>query len=304
MPFDLLDLELFARIAEAGSITHGARRAHLALPSASARVANMERAAGTALLERDRRGVTLTPAGALLLRHARTVLEDVERMHGDLSRYADGLGATVRVRANTAAMAGFLGDALREFLADEPRVSLDLQERPSHLIVRALAEGRADIGVVADTVALGELEHVAVQDDRLVLIAAPGHPLAATAPVSFSQCLDEPFVGLTEGSALWEHLEGRAHPLGQRPRYRIRLPSIELVCRYVAAGIGVSVLPERAVARWATEFPVAMVELSDDWSRRRLTICHNRTAKLSAPARRLLDRLVGAEPRAMSLSSR
>jgi molybdate transport repressor ModE-like protein len=295
MPFDLVDLELFARIAEAGSITHGARRAHLALPSASARVANMERAAGTALLERDRRGVTLTSAGTLLLRHARTVLEDVERMHGDLSRYADGLSATVRVRANTAAMAGFLPDALRGFLVDEPRVSLDLQERPSHLIVRALAEGRADIGVVADTVALGELEHVAVQDDRLVLIAEPGHRLVATAPVSFSQCLDEPFVGLTEGSALWEHLEGRAHPLGQRPRYRIRLPSIELVCRYVAAGIGVSVLPEQAVARRAPALSLAMVELRDDWARRRLMICHNRGAKLSAPARRLLARLTGTD---------
>jgi molybdate transport repressor ModE-like protein len=294
MPFDLADLDLFARIAEAGSITHGARRAHLALPSASARVANMERALGTALLERDRRGVTLTPAGALLLRHARAVLEDVERMHGDLSRYADGLNATVRVRANTAAMAGFLGDALCAFLAGEPGVSLDLQERPSHLIVRALAEGRADIGVVADTVALGELERVAVQDDRLVLVAPPGHRLVAAAPVTFADCLGEPFVGLTEGSALWEHLEGRAHPLGQRPRYRIRLPSIELVCRYVAAGIGVSVLPERAVARWTRELPVATAELRDDWAHRRLTIVHNRDARLSAPARRLLGRLTGA----------
>lgn len=296
MPFDLADLDLFARIAEAGSITHGARRAHLALPSASARMARMERALGTVLLERDRRGVTLTPAGTLLLRHARTVLEDVERMHGDLSRYADGLSATVRVRANTAAMAGFLGDALCAFLVDEPGVSLDLQERPSHLIVRALAEGRADIGVVADTVALGELERVAVRADRLVLIAAPGHRLVESARVSFSQCLGEPFVGLTEGSALWEHLEGRAHPLGQRPRYRIRLPSIELVCRYVAAGIGVSVLPEGAVARWAADFPVATVELRDDWALRRLMVCHSRTAKLPGPAQRLLARLIGSAP--------
>jgi molybdate transport repressor ModE-like protein len=289
---DLTDLDLFARIAEAGSITHGARRAHLSLPSASARVAAMERAMGTALLERDRRGVTLTPAGALLLRHARTILEDVERMQGDLSRYADGLGATVRVLANPAAIAGFLAGELSAFLADEPAVSLDLHERPSHLIVRAVAEGRADIGVVADTVAIGELEYVAVRDDRLVLVAPPGHPLAAIGPVSFSRCLDQPFVGLGEGSALWEHLEGRAHPLGQRPRYRIRLPSLELVCRYVAAGIGVSVLPERAVARWAPEFPVAVVELSDDWANRRLLVCHNRAAKLSAPAQRLLARLV------------
>jgi molybdate transport repressor ModE-like protein len=290
--FDLVDLDLFARIAEAGSITHGARSAHLALPSASARVADMERATGTALIERGRRGVTLTPAGALLLRHARTILDAVERMHGDLSRYAGGLGATIRVRANTAALAGFLPGELSAFLAEEPTVSLDLQERPSHLIVQALAQGRADIGIVADTVALGTLEHVAIQDDRLALVTRPGHPLAASARVSFSECLDEPFVGLTEGSALWEHLEGQAHPLGQRPRYRIRLPSIELVCRYVAAGIGVSVLPERAVDRWAPEFPVAVTELSDDWAHRRLTICHNSSADLSAPAKRLLARLL------------
>src|SRR3954453_17909486 len=230
MPFDLADLDLFARIAEAGSITHGARRAHLALPSASARVASMERALGTALLERDRRGVTLTPAGTLLVRHARTVLEDVERMHGDLSRYADGLGATVRGRANTAAMAGFLADALREFLAGEPRASLDLQERPSHLIVRALAEGRADIGVVADTGALGDLAPVAAQGARLGAIPEPGHRLVGAGGGSFSQCLDEPFVGLTEGSALWEHLEGRAHPRPAPPvpdpvaEHRARLP--------------------------------------------------------------------------------
>jgi molybdate transport repressor ModE-like protein len=291
---DLIDLDLFARIAEAGSITHGARRAHLALPSASARVANMERAMGAALLERERRGVTLTPAGALLLRHARTILEDVERMHGDLSRYAEGLGATVRLLANTAAIAGFLCDELAAFLADEPTVSLDLHERPSHLIVRALAEGRADIGVVADTVATGELEHIVVRDDRIVLVAPPGHPLAAAGRVSFAQCLDHPFVGLAEGSALWEHLEGRAHPLGQRPRYRIRLPTAELVCRYVAAGIGVSVLPERTVERWAREFPVAVVELGDEWAHRRLLVCHKRAAKLSAPAQRLLARLAAS----------
>jgi hypothetical protein len=56
----------------------------------------------------------------------------------------------------------------------------------------------------------------------------------------------------------------------------------------VAAGVGVSVLPERVVDRWAPGFPVAVTEGGDGWAHRRLTICHNRSANLSAPAKRLL----------------
>lgn len=63
MRFDLVDLRLFLHIADAHSITHGARRANLALASASERIRGMEKMLGVALLIRDRRGVSLSPAG-------------------------------------------------------------------------------------------------------------------------------------------------------------------------------------------------------------------------------------------------
>ncbi|HEY0807887.1 MAG TPA: LysR family transcriptional regulator, partial [Pseudonocardiaceae bacterium] len=69
MGIDLVDLELFAQVVDAGSITEGAQRVHLALPSASARIRLMEKALRTPLLRRGRRGVTPTAAGHLLLRH-------------------------------------------------------------------------------------------------------------------------------------------------------------------------------------------------------------------------------------------
>lgn len=295
MQFDLIDLDLFARIADAGSITHGARRAHLALPSASARIGNMERMLGAELLHRNRRGVTLTPAGTLLLRHARTVLHEIDRMRGDLAQYVDGLGATVRLLANTAATATFLPSELIAFLADQPAINIELEERPSHQIVQAIAEGRADLGIVADTVSLGRLEQITIRTDRLVVVTPSAHPLARHAEATFSDCLDEPFVGLPEGSALQEHLEGHAQPLGQRPRYRIRLPSIELVCQHVSAGIGISVLPQTAVDRWQTLHPVTTIALTDWWADRRLTLCHADATQLSAPAQRLVGHLTRSQ---------
>ncbi len=80
MRFDLVDLELFIAVADSGSITGGASRAHLALASASARIKGLEAAVGTALLKRGRRGVELTAAGESLLDHARLIMHNVDAM--------------------------------------------------------------------------------------------------------------------------------------------------------------------------------------------------------------------------------
>src|SRR4051812_50204197 len=96
MHFDLTDLGLFRHVVEAGSITHGAERAHLALAAASTRIRNMEQGLGAALLTRSRQGITPTPAGRTLLQHARTILQQTERLREELSAYAGGHAAPGR----------------------------------------------------------------------------------------------------------------------------------------------------------------------------------------------------------------
>src|SRR5262249_20867876 len=87
MRFDLTDLSLFRHVVEAGSITGGAERAHLALAAASTRIRNMEETLGAALLVRGRQGVTPTQAGRTLLQHARAMLRQAERLREDLGAY-------------------------------------------------------------------------------------------------------------------------------------------------------------------------------------------------------------------------
>ncbi len=108
MRFDLTDMRLFLSVVECGSLTHGARAMHLALASVSERIAGMEAALGAPLLERSRRGVRPTAAGEALVRHARSILGQVEQMRGELRTYATGLKGRIRLLSNTAAMAAFL----------------------------------------------------------------------------------------------------------------------------------------------------------------------------------------------------
>jgi DNA-binding transcriptional LysR family regulator len=113
--FDLTDLRLFLHVAEASNITHGARRTNMTLASASERIRAMEADLGTALLQRKRRGVELTPAGAALVQHARIITQQLEHMRGDLNAYAKGLRAHVRIRSVTVGISEFLPDHLSRF---------------------------------------------------------------------------------------------------------------------------------------------------------------------------------------------
>jgi DNA-binding transcriptional LysR family regulator len=127
MRFDLVDLGLFLHVAEAGSITHGAERSNLALASASARIRGMEDALGAPLLVRNRHGVSLSPAGRCLVEHARLILQQVERMRGDLGAFARGLAGSVWLLSNTAALSEHLPKVLAKFLAANPTISLDIR---------------------------------------------------------------------------------------------------------------------------------------------------------------------------------
>jgi DNA-binding transcriptional LysR family regulator len=158
MRFDLADLSLFRHVLEAGSITHGAERANLALAAASTRIRQMEEALGAPLLVRSRQGIVPTQAGRILLQHARTMLQQAEKLREELGVFAGGQAGQIRVLSNTNALTEFLPEALSSFLSAHPNVSVDLVERLSDEIVGLIAEGVADLGIIAGTVDPGALE--------------------------------------------------------------------------------------------------------------------------------------------------
>ena len=249
MPFDLTDLRLFLNIVEGASITRGAAASHLALASASERIRDLELRLGARLLDRERRGVTPTAAGVTFAHHARLMLQQMERMRGEMADYARGLKGHVRLLANTAASIEFLPEALASFLASHPDIDIELEERPSHQIVRGVADGSADAGIVADIVDHGALDTYPIAIDQLVLVVPADHPMAAR-PIAFRDVLDQDFVGLGLGSALQQHLADQASRIGRPLKLRVRVGGFEAVCRMVEAGVGCGILSETAALRY------------------------------------------------------
>ena len=294
MRFDLTDLRLFRHVAESGSITHGAERSHLALASASARIRGMEEMLDVPLLQRGRRGVALTDAGRSLLDHARIVLQQVETMRGELSAHSRGLRGSVRVLANTAALAEHLPRLLADFLAANPAIDLDLEDRQSPAIVAAVFAGDADIGIASQATLVPGLESHPFRSDRLVLVTPAGHRLARRRQASLGELLDLDFVGLPRGTALDEHLATHAARLGCILRRRVRVNSLDAICAMVAAGVGVGIVPEATARRQRRALSLCLVRIAEPWADRQLAVCVRDSRRLSRPARRLLDLLRGS----------
>ena len=293
MHFDLTDLRLFVLVAEEANLTRAAARQHLSLAAASARIKALETQSGLPLLYREARGVRLTPPGEAFLHHARGVLRQAEQLRLDLHDYGGGLRGHVRVFANTTAVTDFLPEVLPAFLANNPRVNVDLQEKPNAEIARGVLDGRADIGIVAGTIDLLGLQAIHFSTDRLVLVTARGHRFARRKRIAFAETLDEDMVGMHHGSTLQSFLEQQADQLGRPMKLRIQLASFDAMCRMVGGGVGVAIVPESAARRNLDPMKLAQIELTDPWNvRERYILVRDREA-LPSYAKSLIDTLCG-----------
>jgi DNA-binding transcriptional LysR family regulator len=301
MQFDTTDLRLFVYAAEEGSLTRAAARQHLSLAAASARIKALEEQAGLPLLYREARGVRLTPPGEAFLHHARGVLWQAEQLRRDLHEYGAGLRGHVRVFANTTAVTDFLPEILPGFLSANPRVSIDLQEKPNAEIPRGVLVGRSDIGIVAGPVDTLDLRSIHFSTDRLVLVTSRRHPFARRRRIGFAETLDEDAVGMQQGSTLETFLSNMTSQLGRQLKLRIQLSSFDAMCRMIGAGVGVGVVPESAARRNQASMNLALVELTDAWSVRERYILVRDNESLPAYAQALVDAIVshyqGAERR-------
>lgn len=291
MHFDLNDLRLFLLAAEEGSLTKAAAKHHLSLAAASARIKALEVQADQPLLYREARGVRLSPPGQAFLHHARLILHQVDQMQGDLNEYGGGLRGHLRVFANTTAVTDFLPELLPPFLADNPKVNIDLQEKPNAEIARGVQDGRADLGIVAGPVDTLGLERLHFSTDRLVLATALSHPLAQRQQVAFADTLDDDAIGMQQGSTLQMFLAQVTDRLGKPMKLRIQLSSFDAMCRMIGAGVGVGIVPESTALRYQAAMGLALVQLSDPWCVRERYILTRDRAALPAYAQSLIARL-------------
>ena len=290
--FDLVTLRLFVAVVDAGSLTGGAGRHGISLAAASKRVVALERETGTTLLDRGKKGVLPTPAGQTLYRHALRLVADLETLAVAMGDYGRGVRAHVRLWANTSAVNGFLVEPLADYLAAHPTTKVDLEEALSDAVVRAVASGAADLGIFADNIPAAGLVTAPCDTDELVLLLPRGHPLAGRRRVRFAEAIEYDFIGLERSSSLLRLLGGEAAALDRSLKVRVQVRSFDAMCRMIARGIGIGVLPDTAAQPHVASMKLARVRLQEPWATRRMLLGHRGLETLAPPARKLAEAIL------------
>jgi len=289
--FDIADLRLFAHLAEERNLTRGASRAALSPAAASARLKSLESQLDQRLFYRDSRGLTLTPSGEILLRHARIILRQVEHVRSEfMSQGSEGAGH-FRIFANTTAITEVLPDVLAKFMGERPRVSVDIQERNTREVVRGILDSAADIGVVAGPIATPGLQTQCFSTDRLVLVVPDSHPLAGRRVMEFVDAIEFPHVGLRD-STLQDFLVETVGGLNRRLDMRVLMGSFESMCRMIEAGVGIGLLPESAARRHVCGTNLQVIQLCDEWALRERRVVYRELEGLPACARAFVETLM------------
>lgn len=292
-PLDLTTLRVVVAAAELGSISAAGDRLQLAVAAASARITTLEENLGLRVFERSSRGVQLTPAGQMLVQRGRELLADSDRLSLDLHDYAKGLQGHVRLVANTSAVLELLPARLERMAREHPLIRIDVEERGSRDIPLLLLEARADLGIV-------DMAHapqgIAFRDcfaDTLVLVVPAGHALDGIGAVTFEDALEETFIALADGTALSSRLIASASLSGRPLKVRMQMRSFDAVCRMVAGGLGVAVLPLEAIGPQLASLPVRVVRLKDEWAARTHRIAIRSEVPPSPATRTLIACLEG-----------
>ena len=259
---DLRQLRYFAALAETRNFHRAAEKLNMSQPPLTVAIAKLEHQLGAKLFIRDPRGVRLTEAGQAALPAARAALIAADDVREAVRLGLSGHHGRLRLGFIGSATTELLPNLVSKFRRQFPKVDLALQEMNSPQIIRDIAAGELDVGLVRLPVldsAPVRLE--VIERDELVIALRSDHPLAKRKVIALAQLSDCPFIVFDPVSILNSIFHLACRKAGFTPRVEQDAMQAQTVLSLVEAGLGIALVPARS-ARLAPQ-TVRIVRLAD-----------------------------------------
>lgn len=243
---DVRSLTCFIAVAEDLHFRRAAARLNLTQSALSQRIRALEDEIGTPLLERDRRHVSLTPAGTAFLRHARAAVVSAGLARTDAMRAARGEIGRLRLGFTVIAFYGMLPLAVRRFRDRYPEIAIDLVEMNSPAIEAALAADEVDLGVLHPPLYTSGLDSRPLRPQRMLLALPEGHRLADQPLIAVRELRGEPILiaPRSVGPCFADRLMALFHAEGITPTIAQEVTPMTTLTGLVSAGTGLGFVTE------------------------------------------------------------
>jgi DNA-binding transcriptional LysR family regulator len=286
------DLRVFCEVARRGSFTAAARVCGYTQSGVSRRIAALERASGGPLFQRRARGVHPTPAGEVLHVHAVALLDALAATVDAVGAVRDGTGGRLRIGSFATANAALVPTAVAELRRAAPGVVTTVTEALTWELAASLRAGLLDVAVVSDYPSGDvpregvEVEHLC--DDPMMVALPSGHRLAGETAVDLRDLADETWIEAGRLAADATTLQAAAARAGFAPRTDMTVPGWTAKQGFVAAGLGVTLVPRLAAGSMRSD--IVLRPVRDRLARRRVFVAR----PAGAPALAATDRFAAA----------
>lgn len=244
---EIHQLRYFVAVAETGSFTRAAEREGVTQPTLSEQILRLESKAhgvGRRLFDRIGRGVILTDPGRELLGRAQAILGALDEAERAVRDSTDG--GRLRVGAIPTVAPFLLPDVVRKFRKDHPRVQLHFTEDRTERLLAGLLAGELDLGVMALPVSDDRLHVEKLQTEPLLIALPANHRLKSKKEVKLADVVDEPFILLDDMHCFGDQVLSLCRRGGLEPQVVCRGEQISTLLAMVAAGQGITIVPEMA----------------------------------------------------------
>ena len=290
---ELRHLTYFIAVAQKLNFSRAAEALHVAQPAISQQIKALEDQLGVRLFDRMGKRIALTRAGEVLLPHAYQILAAVElaanevRELGQLTRGSASLGAPPTVSSHV------LPNRLMQFRSLYPGLEVSLREAGTESLVAAVADGQLDLAIAASDGLPPVVEETPFLEEDYVLAVSGLHPLSRQRSVRLADLAAEPFILFPVGYRLREVTLAACRRAGFEPKVALDGGAMQSALEFVAAGLGVALVPELAL----TNVPnIRRVIIEDQRLHRRLRVVWRKGHYLSPAARALRDFLLQQSP--------
>jgi DNA-binding transcriptional LysR family regulator len=280
----LTQLETFGQVAALGNFTRVAEELHLTQPGVTQHVRALERHFGVKLFDLVGRRPVLTDAGRFLASRTMDILGNVAALDREMGEFARVRNGELRLGATLTIGAYVLPTLLARFSVQYPGVTTRISVANTPAIIELVRNGALGLALVEGPLQDDDLVIEPFQDDRLVLIADPENPIAATTPVDPRLLHGEPFIWREAGSGTRALAERGLSALGVTPRTVLELPSGEGVARAVEAGMGLAILSPLVVEHAVRERRLIAADIAGVDLRRTFRLVSLRARTLSPAA--------------------
>jgi DNA-binding transcriptional LysR family regulator len=302
MEFD--QLRLFVDLVREQSFTKVAERHFITQPAVSLSIQRLEEELGTKLLERTTRKVLVTEEGRILYDYARDVLDKTRDVKFILQERQDRVMGSLRLATVHSVGLYELPATLKEFIRRYPEVNIHIDYQLADQVYHSLADGEADLGLVAYPEERSNIVVVPFFEDELVVICSTEHPLASRERARLQDLCQNGFVAFESEIPTRKAIDALLAAHDITVDIRMECDNIEILKKMVEVGLGISVVPALSVREEARSGALRVLPLGDHAVRRPLAILHRKGKALSRPQRAFVDLLVseGAELLARDLA--